>query len=303
MSQPNPEPAPQSTTDAYTPGQTVGLPDAAKNRLEAMKSGGGRALWTSDLSVNEFLLVRDAGFEPLGLVMGCSIYHIGLQLANPYQSQEMEVLTQAMYSAREFAMTRMQEEADLLGADGIVGVRLEVRHDAFGSNLAEFLAVGTAIRHTKGEHYRTKTNKPFTSDLSGQEFWTLLSAGYRPVSLVMGNCVYHVRWQGFKQNFAQIGRNLELPNYTQGIYDARELALERMQTEAGLEGAEGIVGVNVHEATYGWGEHTIEYFAIGTAITPISTEHNIPKPQMVLPLTDRPATLVRQDSKSTPGKH
>ena len=38
-------------------------------------------LFTSDLSVNEFLLIRQAGFQPVGLVMGSSIYHIGFQLA------------------------------------------------------------------------------------------------------------------------------------------------------------------------------------------------------------------------------
>ena len=31
------------------------------------------------------------------------------------------MLSQAMYHARELAMTRMQAEADVLGADGIVG--------------------------------------------------------------------------------------------------------------------------------------------------------------------------------------
>ena len=35
--------------------------------------------FTSDLSVNEFLLVKEVGFQPLGLVMGSSIYHIALQ--------------------------------------------------------------------------------------------------------------------------------------------------------------------------------------------------------------------------------
>ena len=42
------------------------------------------------------------------------------------KNQELDVLTQAMYQARELAMTRMEEEADALGADGIIGVRLEV---------------------------------------------------------------------------------------------------------------------------------------------------------------------------------
>jgi len=38
----------------------------------------------------------------------------------------MQVLSGAMYTARELAMTRMEEEADQLGADGIVGVRLDI---------------------------------------------------------------------------------------------------------------------------------------------------------------------------------
>ncbi|HEX8465910.1 MAG TPA: heavy metal-binding domain-containing protein [Abditibacterium sp.] len=276
----------QSNLPHYVPGQMQGLPDAAKARMEHNKPGAKGGLWTSDLSVSEFLLVRDAGFEPLGLVMGCSIYHIGFQWVNPFQGQEMEVLTQAMYSARELAMTRMQEEADLLGADGIVGVRLEVNRHAFGQNLAEFLAIGTAIRHIGGGNYRTKQNKPFTSDLSGQDFWTLLHSGYRPVSLVMGNCVYQVRMQGIGQAFSQIGRNVEMENYTQGLYDARELALTRMQAEAEAEGGEGIVSVELQESSHGWGAHTIEYFAIGTSILQISPDHSIPKPQMTLSLND-----------------
>ena len=31
--------------------------------------------------MNEFLLVEQAGFEPLGLVVGSSIYHIGIQMS------------------------------------------------------------------------------------------------------------------------------------------------------------------------------------------------------------------------------
>ena len=99
------------------------LPPDAQQRLQEMR---GRKFFTSDLSVNEFLLVREAGFEPLGLVIGSSIYHIGYQFTNSMQNQEMGVLTQALYQARELAMSRMEAEADQLGADGIVGVRIQV---------------------------------------------------------------------------------------------------------------------------------------------------------------------------------
>jgi uncharacterized protein YbjQ (UPF0145 family) len=270
----------------YRPGSEEGLPEAARQRLSQMRGGAGkRGLFTSDLSVNEFLLVREAGFDPVGLVMGSSIYHIGFQFGSFYQNQELEVLTQAMYHARELAMTRMEEEADVLGADGIVGVRLEVTRYEWGPNLAEFMAVGTAIRHRTGEHYRTPGNRPFTSDLSGQEFWTLLRAGFRPISLVMGTCVYHVAHQGLLQSLKQMGQNTEMQNYTQALYDARELALSRMQAEAEAEQAEGIVGAQVKESSHGWGSHVIEYFAVGTAITSISAEHPIAVPTLVLPLT------------------
>ena len=50
------------------------LPQHAKERLIQMRQNH---FFTSDLSVNEFLLVKEVGFDPLGLVMGSSIYHIG----------------------------------------------------------------------------------------------------------------------------------------------------------------------------------------------------------------------------------
>lgn len=268
----------------YTPGSEEGLPQSAVDRLKKMRGDGSSSLFTSDLSVNEFLLVRQAGFEPVGLVMGSSIYHIGLQIAGVFQNQELDVLTQAMYHARELAMTRMEEEADVLGADGIVGVRLIVNRQQWGENLAEFMAIGTAIKHVDGGNYRTPSNKPFTSDLTGQDFWTLLQTGYRPVSLVMGTCVYHVAHQGFMQTLKRIGRNTEMENYTQALYDARELALSRMQAEAEAETAAGIVGARVEENSHGWGSHVIEYFALGTAVKPIRDDHTVPAPGLVLSL-------------------
>ena len=71
-----------------------------------------------------------------------------------------------------------------------------------------------------------------------------------------------------RQSLAKTGRNVELPNFTQALYDARELAMERMQREAQVLSAEGIVGVHLQEKSHGWGSHTIEFFAIGTAIVP-----------------------------------
>src|ERR1700688_4486655 len=106
------------------------LPKDAGHRLEELE----HRLFTSALLVNEFLLIKDAGFHPLGFVMGSSIYHIGLQTRRWGQSQELDKLTSAMYQARELAMNRMEEEAHELGADGVVGVRLDVNYYEFGKD-------------------------------------------------------------------------------------------------------------------------------------------------------------------------
>jgi uncharacterized protein YbjQ (UPF0145 family) len=265
----------------YDPTSTEGVPAAGRARLEQNKRG----LFTSDLSVNEFLLVKEAGFDPLGLVVGSSIFHIGFQQSNWKTSQEMTVLSEAMYSARELAMTRMEEEADQLGADGIVGVRLEVGRYDWGEHMAEFIAIGTAIKHRDGELHRAPNGRPFTSDLSGQDFWTLLRSGHRPVGMVMGSCVYHVAHRGMFQAMKQSGQNIELPNFTQALYDARELAMERMQAEAEGVQAEGIVGVQLSEGSHGWGSHVIEFFAVGTAIVPYGEDHRIVAPTPVLDLS------------------
>src|SRR5579884_4269889 len=95
-------------------------------RLADLRPGAKGGIFTSDLSVNEFLLVKEAGFHPLGLVFGSSIYHVGIQVGRWGKNQELQVLSQAMYHARELAISRMEAEADVLGADGVVGVRLDV---------------------------------------------------------------------------------------------------------------------------------------------------------------------------------
>jgi hypothetical protein len=54
-------------------------------------------------------------------------------------------------------------------------------------------------------NWRNNKNQPFTSDLSGQDFWTLIRAGYAPLGLVMGSCVYHIAHQRFANVIGNIG--------------------------------------------------------------------------------------------------
>ncbi len=97
-----------------------------------------------------------------------------------------------------------------------------------------------------------------------------------PVAFVLGTCVYHIAHQSMMQTLRQAGQNQEMVLFTQGIYEARELALVRMQAEASQAGASGIVGVNVGVSNHVWGEHATEFLATGTAIRRLSAEHQLP---------------------------
>jgi uncharacterized protein YbjQ (UPF0145 family) len=104
-----------------------------------------------------------------------------------------------------------------------------------------------------------------TSDLSGQEFWLVNDAGFQVLGLVLGNCVYSMgamrNWlSGFKANFKG-----EIKEVTQLMYDARELALQRMQAEADSLGADTVVGVDI-SIEYLHNDEWMEVTAKGTAV-------------------------------------
>ena len=280
-----PPPPHGSEAGGAPPLDASGVPQAGDARLAEIATG---KVFTSDLSVNEFVLVQEAGFQPLSMVVGSSMYHVGIQLGRWKQSMELDVLTQAMYNGRAAAMARMVAEATKVGADGVVGMRLDLVMYEGGQDILEFIAVGTAVRSRANPGaYRAPNGQPFTSGLSGQDFFTLVRAGHLPVSFVFGTCVYHVAHQGMMQSVRQVGQNVEMPQYTQAVYDARELAMGRMQYEVERDGANGAVGVELQVNNHVWGEHAIEFISLGTAVRPLEVATPLTSPSLVLPMSDR----------------
>ena len=179
------------------------------------------------------------------------------------------MLSQAMYHARELAMTRMEEEADQLGADGVVGVRLDIGRYEWGADMAEFIAIGTAVKHREGELHRAPDGRPFTSDLSGQDFWTLLRTGHRPGRAGDGQLRLPRRPPGdAPERCARRAQRRAAELHPGALRRAR--AGDGADADRGRSElqAEGIVGVDLQEKSHGWGSHMIEFFAIGTAIVP-----------------------------------
>jgi uncharacterized protein YbjQ (UPF0145 family) len=222
------------------------IPAIAKERI-LKHSGRNDKFFTSDLSVNEFLLMKESGVEVISQVMGTCYYNVGFFAAIGVgrYTGEMTKLTEAQSHSRLLAMQRMQQEAKLLGASGVVGVRLQVKRPDVGNRHTEFTAFGTAV---KIAGYPAGA-EPFISNLSGQEFWKLHTAGYRPVGVVMGCCSYYV-YTDYQTRRQQTGffftaPNQEIVNYTQSFYNARELSMWRLDCELKELSAEGAIGVDV----------------------------------------------------------
>ncbi|MEI6379392.1 MAG: heavy metal-binding domain-containing protein [Cyanobacteriota bacterium ELA615] len=271
------------------------IPPIARHRI-AMQQKETSRFFTSDLSSNEHLLTREAGYEPIGLVMGSAFYKVSFWgYYNSYylSSGELSVLSQAQMAARSLALNRLQQEASLLGAHGVIGVRLKVGQYDRNTRSVEFTAIGTAIRIAQ----RPPENIPFTSALSGQEFWQLYQAGYYPRGLVFGACSYYIHTDWNTRNITSGGlfgmfafQNQEIAQYTNGFLKARHLAMSRLSNDTQKLGADGAIGTKiemeiedieyeVNETTYR--DLLIHFLALGTAI---ASDHHVDKPTAKSPL-------------------
>lgn len=277
-----------------------GIPLIAQERLKKHAESGSK-FFTSDLTTREFLLAKDRHLEPIGQVMGTSFYNVNL-FASMFRMRlatgEMKAYSDAMLNARKLAVSRLMEEARLLGASGVIGVKIQAGRRPWSSSLHEFTAVGTAVRIPGWKH------EPFACDLSGQEFWQLYSAGFRPVNLAFGICSYYmyVDWTTQRQMYAWLTgsarQNQEIKLFTEGVYTARNLAMDRLEKDCRFTNADGVVGVEVDydfervelnsDNSQAW-DMIVHFKVLGTAIIedPELVHNAIPKPTFCINLKNQ----------------
>jgi uncharacterized protein YbjQ (UPF0145 family) len=277
-----------------------GIPLAAEERIRELAAGG--TAFTSGLSVGDFALSKLEDVRPICQVMGSSVYKVGWQ-NYPWSGSwgdgsltELRQLTDAWNHARELALGRLQQEAELAGCHAVVDVTFGANRHEFLAGELEIVVNGTAVHLPEGGE------APVLTDLSLPDYTLLRRAGYRPVGVVTSTSVFYVVPSYSTRRVTRSGSgwfaapNQELQDFTQGIYAAREMALARATEQARRLGAGGMVGMRIehHIGTRERGSENnkridliVTFHTLGTAIAD-AAEHR--------PLD--PRTIVRQGAAS-----
>ncbi len=293
-----------------------GLPLAAQERIEELRAG--RSAWTSDLSVSEMAAIQHAGFEPVGMVMGSSVYRIAAQwgyttvygmggqatggrvrtypcphgfysfagggVGSEHRAGynwEHRYYEAGITETRNAALRRILEEAHGLDAHGVVGVRILRRHLEGVGNSLEFTCIGTAVRRRGGPKLRS----PFMSHLDGVAFSKLLHGGYVPVALVMGIGAMEIDPGCGTEWALRSWSNTRIQQISDGIEEARMLGINHLEAEVATVDADGAVGVETDLSTYELGGESmlVELFLLGTAVRRYAKE----------PLDEPPLPIMR----------
>jgi uncharacterized protein YbjQ (UPF0145 family) len=118
---------------------------------------------TSDLTSEEMWNLVDMGYMPLRLVLGVSVYSLGLVggISSAFKAMsrgEIPELTTLIYEARQNAIAKIAENARQAGAEDVVGIKTYVYQ--LGGGVIEFMAIGTAVRRMEGIKPQTEQLPP-----------------------------------------------------------------------------------------------------------------------------------------------
>jgi uncharacterized protein YbjQ (UPF0145 family) len=246
-------------------------------------------------------LLHAAGWEPLDLVCGVAVVSVPFGVWN-WGSGSIDLASDAHDGAVAQAGSELRSECSKVHGHGVVGVRVEV--DVRPHHIAVEL-VGTAVQPIAGRAGGDPRGDdaaramPFISDLSARDFTLLQRAGWIPVGLAFGASFVYAPRRSAGMAMRQSTQNVELTNYTEAMYSAREAAMEKMQRSALQVSGQGVVEVKVTEGPMAFARHAIGFTAWGTAVRLVAEVHQFVTPRMVLPLDDAVVTFEAGSLRST----
>jgi uncharacterized protein YbjQ (UPF0145 family) len=264
-------------------GQALGIGESA-----SPTRGGGT---TSDLSLDEIILLHSVGLEPLRVVFGIGCISILSGVWNWATGPVIDA-HDAFQRALEEAKESIRSQAHSTSAVGVLGVEVEIQ---VSPHRYTVVVTGTAVRPFTDEsgqnHFGVKYRSPFLCDLSARDFVVLSSAGWYPLDLVGGASYVHAPRRTLGATMSQSTQNVELTNYTETLYQAREAAMEEMQSHITQAGGTGLVDAKVIDRPVYFARHVIEFICFGTAIKMLAKEHTHPQMTVVLPMDDQVRTF------------
>jgi len=232
-------------------------------------------MFISGMSGNEIYCLAQKGFTPGEIAVGNSVYSMGLggalgAIGRSVSGGEIRQITEMISDGRHSAISRMEQEAQRGGAQGITGVETTLGTLA---GFTEFFSQGTAVHTDRGVPF-------FSSAASGIELYCHLDAGYQPVKFVMGNIAYALGiGRGLTGSVRTLARG-EVKEFSSMYNEIRHTALERLRREAAAAGANAVVDVQVRMLPYGPG--TVELLLTGTASHhPVLSSGPVPQHQVV----------------------
>ncbi len=192
-------------------------------------------------SGNEIFCLAKKGMDPGELVIGNSVWSMGFlgtigSGLRTLTGGEVEQVTHIVHEGRQSALERMQAWSDLSGAIGISGVTTEL---VLHGGSMEFLSIGSAV-HRRGY---ASPSLEFTSSADGQELYCQLDCGFTPKHFAFGNVAYSI---GLGGGIAGAFRGLaqgEIKEFSHVFNHTRHLAIQRIQAEARLHGANCVLGI------------------------------------------------------------
>jgi uncharacterized protein YbjQ (UPF0145 family) len=162
----------------------------------------------------------------------------------------------AFNHTRHAALDRVVGEVRRGRANSVVGIRTTIQRWA-GTH--EMMMAGAAAFNPA-----LPASAIVSSDLTGEELWVMTSLGYAPIKLLMSTAIYSLGLTGsFLAAFKSFTRG-EISDLTRLVHDAREIAIDRLKSEADQLSAEDVVGVETYIAEIG--HSLVEFIAMGTAV-------------------------------------
>ena len=240
-------------------------PPAARAARAGKTRSWGSSARQSALAADELAAIGAAGFLAVGRVTGAAGYaraitedrcpgtwsgheinargydaaHTDVSNVGGSPDGTLATVVREMDQVRREAIDRMAAECAARSGHGVVGVRLT--SSVTSSDTSEYLectAIGTAVRAPGAP----SLDRPFTADLSGQDFARLIMHGWVPVGLVLGLAI-GVRHDDMTT--LQYAPSIEIGGISLLISATRHDARRKLSQEVRRVGGEGVAVTSV----------------------------------------------------------